>query len=309
MSVFAVALLCALLVPAAAGAAPSGASISWLRTPANFAHAMGGLTATSTTGASLTYTYTNTLEAFEQNYAKGYRIFEVDLIPTADGGLAARHDWSPSLYTALGERYPGHVPTTAEFLRTKVFGKYTPIDINVIVGLMRTHPDMYVITDTKYVDAPNVRKEFGAIIRALGSDKATLSNRFIVQIYQEQMLKTVRSVYPFANVLYSLYWQNARPATSTRAVQFAKANGIRVLTFDMNRWSKRFVGEVRAAGIAPAVNTINDPNQAAALNAGGVRFLYSDTLPNRPWWASLGTASLVPAPLAPDAVPFNPHDD
>ncbi|AQT83571.1 hypothetical protein B1222_02595 [Paenibacillus larvae subsp. pulvifaciens] len=39
---------------------------------------------------------TNSYEAFLANYKKGFRIFEVDLILTSDGKLAARHDWNLS---------------------------------------------------------------------------------------------------------------------------------------------------------------------------------------------------------------------
>jgi hypothetical protein len=213
------------------------------------------------------------------------------------------------LYAALGQKYPGHIPSTAEFLGTKVFGKFTPLDINGIIALMRAHPDMYVVTDTKYKDLPNVRKEFGALVRAMGPDASSLSKRFIVQTYDEPMYTYVMSVYRFPNVLYTTYWLDTRPATLTRAVQFARAHGIRVVTFDMFHYSKKLMSQARAFGIAPAINTIDSAPQAAELNAEGARFIYSDTLPNRPWWATLGTTALVPAPLAHDAVPFNPHDD
>ena len=189
-----------------------------------------------------------------------------------------------------------------------MLGSYTPLDIDQVVGLMRTHPDMYVVTDTKYVDAPHVKQEFGLIVRAMGSDKAELGKRFIVQIYNESMLEPIRSVYPFPNVIYTIYQHNLLPAKSSRSVQFARANGIPVITLDMVHWSARLAAEIRAAGLASAINSINSPSEAAALNAAGVRFLYSDSLPARPWWA--GTLAVLPvAPMAPTAMPFNPQDD
>jgi glycerophosphoryl diester phosphodiesterase len=282
---------------------PIQRSTSWLRTPANFAHAMGGLTV----GGDV-YTYTNTLEAFEQNWAKGYRIFEVDLILTADKRLVARHDWSPSLYADLGEHYPGHVPTHAEFMATKVFGKYTPLDIEHIVALMRSHPDMYIVTDTKFTDSSRVRAQFGAVIKAMGKDAPTLSQRVIVQIYGESMLSRVRSVYRFKNIIYTLYRQDLRSSVNTRAIQFAHANGIRAITIDTSRYSPSLARQIRAAGIAPAVNTIDSSGQAADMYSAGVRYLYSDTLPGHPSDGS-STAALITPHLAPNAVPFDPHDD
>ncbi|MDR1388703.1 MAG: hypothetical protein LBJ31_01825 [Treponema sp.] len=40
-----------------------------------------------------TLTYTNSLEAVEQNYMRGHRVFEIDFSLTKDGKLAAVHDW------------------------------------------------------------------------------------------------------------------------------------------------------------------------------------------------------------------------
>ncbi len=268
--------------PSVAGAATAGIAQrngSWMPAGGMVAHAMGGLTVRKSTGATTVVPYTNCLEAFEQNYAKGYRIFEVDLIPTSDGKLAARHDWSKDRYTALGQKYPGHVPTLSEFQATKVFGTFTPLDMERIAQLMRTHPDMYLITDSKYGDTKHTVEEMHALIAALGPDRAELGDRIIVQIYNEQMYADVRSVYPFKNVIYTLYRLKNDDATNSRAVRFAQAKGIRVVVFDMTRWSTRLVSQIRAAGISMAVHTIDSPSTAAMLKANGVRYLYSDSLP------------------------------
>ena len=64
-------------------------SDDWVTSNPLIAHAFGGID---------DKTYTNSLEAFQTNYDKGFRVFEVDLILTSDGGLAARHDWQPYRY-------------------------------------------------------------------------------------------------------------------------------------------------------------------------------------------------------------------
>ena len=296
------------LLPAAAFASPTIPSYSWLRVPANFAHAMGGLTFTDPGDSVPTvHTYTNTLEAFEQNYDKGYRIFEVDLIPTADNRLVARHDWSPSLYSALGESYPGHVPTHNQFMATKVFGKYTPLDIERIVKLMRDHRDMYIITDTKLVDGPGIKNEFRLLRAAMGKDANDLCKRVIVQIYNEPMIYTVRGVYNFPNILYTLYQVRLTQSASSGAVRFARAHGLKVVTFDTKRYSQSFVNEVRAAGLAPAVNTIDSASTSKSMRDGGVRFFYSNSLPPRPYWQVTFGTPLV-TPLSPRAIPFMEDD-
>lgn len=272
----AAAVLCAALFPAAAMAVPSQASRSWLRNPGMVAHAMGGLRIQSADGKSHVYAYTNTLEAFEQNYSKGYRIFEVDLIPTSDSQLVARHDWSKGLYKHLGQKYSSKVPTRAKFMATKVLGHYTPLDVKAVARLMRKHPDMYIITDTKGTKTSQVRAEMRMLRSELGPDRNELSKRVIIQIYNEPMLKTVRSVYRFQNIIYTLYQLQT---TTTRAVQFSKAHDIPVIVYDMTRWSPRFAAQIRRAGIASALHTINKAAIATQLRSYRVRYIYSDALP------------------------------
>ena len=59
------------------------------------AHAMGQIDE---------YTGTNSLEAFQTNYDKGYRIFECDLSVTNDGQVVLRHDWDAGMQVGICKR-------------------------------------------------------------------------------------------------------------------------------------------------------------------------------------------------------------
>jgi glycerophosphoryl diester phosphodiesterase len=50
---------------------------------AYIAHALGSVDG---------YVYTNTVEAFEESYAKGFRLFECDLVLLRDGTVLVAHD-------------------------------------------------------------------------------------------------------------------------------------------------------------------------------------------------------------------------
>ena len=39
------------------------------------------------------YKYLNVLEALDENYSKGFRLFELDLLLTSDNYIVAAHDW------------------------------------------------------------------------------------------------------------------------------------------------------------------------------------------------------------------------
>ena len=270
-------MLCATCIASAAEADRAPAA-TWWDTPGYVAHALGGLEHTSTAGTPTITNYTNSLEAFEQSYAKGHRVFEVDLILTSDGALVARHDWGARMYARLGQEPRATVPSHAEFLSTPILGSYTPLDIHGVVRLMRKYPDIYVVTDTRYKDTARVRKQFRAIVAAMGSKRLSLGKRIIVQVYDEKMFRTVRSIYPFRQVIYSLYQQEWTASLPYRAARFARANRIRVVALPASRWSPAVTSRLRAAGVATAVHTVNSPEVASQLRASGVRLIYTDQL-------------------------------
>ena len=56
----------------------------WNHTYRVMAHALGGIG---------DYDYTNSLEAFYQNYNEGTRLFEIDLDTTSEGDICLIHTW------------------------------------------------------------------------------------------------------------------------------------------------------------------------------------------------------------------------
>ena len=65
--------------------------------------------------------YTNSLQAFEYNYKKGFKVFEVDLDFTSDDELIAWHSFSKTSLKEMGlpEKYATKKPTLAEFKKYK----------------------------------------------------------------------------------------------------------------------------------------------------------------------------------------------
>lgn len=90
-------------------------------------------------------TYTNTLEALDFNYAKGFRFFELDLIRTADHQIVASHDWE---MWKKQSNYQGETPVNLEvFLENKILNQYTPLDISAINEWFLAHQDAFLVTD------------------------------------------------------------------------------------------------------------------------------------------------------------------
>lgn len=96
--------------------------------------------------------YTNSLEALNQSYAKGFRLFELDIIKTRDGIHVAAHDWPH--WRKITGFYGTMAPTHQEFMSQKIYDKYTPLDIEMINHWFSQHDDAFLITDK--VNTPSI---------------------------------------------------------------------------------------------------------------------------------------------------------
>jgi glycerophosphoryl diester phosphodiesterase len=149
------------------------------------AHAGGGIEG---------YIYTNSLEALNLSYKKGFRLFELDIIKTSDGTFVAAHDWkSWSRYTG----YSGNLPPSKDvFLSHKIHGKFTPIDIDAINSWFTNHPSAVLVTDKV-----NLPLEF--------SKKFLYKDRLMMELFTWDAVKKgidlkIKSSMPTGNLLFKI---------------------------------------------------------------------------------------------------------
>jgi len=89
--------------------------------------------------------YTNSKEALDLSYEKGFRLFELDIIKTEDGKLVAAHDWK---HWAKITNYKGELPVLHDtFINQKIYNKYTPLNMDAINELFSNHKDAILVTD------------------------------------------------------------------------------------------------------------------------------------------------------------------
>lgn len=231
------------------------------------AHAMGGIDGK---------TYSNSYEAFVLSYSNGLRLFEVDLSLTSDDKLVARHDWD-EIYTQYLQQIAQSSSgswTHDYFMNQKIFKEYTPLDINQIIKLMQEHDDMYIVTDTKSFETDVVKRQFKLIVDAAKNDSEIL-NRVIPQIYNQQMLDDVKSVYNFPNIIYTLYLTSD---TEQQVVDFVKDKRIKVVTMPENKANLNFITTLKKNGILTFVHTINSMEVVKKYKTMGVHGFYTDFL-------------------------------
>ena len=89
--------------------------------------------------------YTNSLEAMDYHYERGFRLFELDIIKTSDEIYVAAHDWEHwQKLTGFEGRLP---PSREDFNSYQILSKYTPLDMEKINHWFEQHPDAILITD------------------------------------------------------------------------------------------------------------------------------------------------------------------
>lgn len=188
--------------------------------------------------------YTNTLEALDQNYAKGFRLFELDIVRTSDGEYVAAHDW----FTWRRQSgYKGQPPVSRqEFLEMDILGTYTPLDMDRINDWFASHPDAILVTDKV-----NFPTEFASQF----VDKSRLMMELFSQDAIEEALELgIREVIPSMNVITGL---------GSNRIQWLKDRGI--------------------SYIAVSIDLLyRDPTFFEALNEAGIR-TYLFHINSNPW--------------------------
>jgi len=242
---------------------------AWKR--CTIAHAMGGIDG---------HAYTNSVEAFEANYARGHRLFEVDLHFTSDGKLVLWHSWD---YQYCSSHTPGYKPTYKQFMGSKIYDRYTPMDLKKLLKLMKKYPDIRVVLDGKYGVIGTVKREFKQILSTAKSLKLTgVLDRMIVELYNKEMYGAVKKIHAFPDYMLALYkmFTGAPSESAFRSVaEYCRDKGIPVIVMDVNWWNPAYVDIAADCGVKLALYTVNSDADAQAFFDAGVTALFTDTLP------------------------------
>lgn len=220
----------------------------WMKTHRFVAHGMGAVESIP---------LTNSLEAFQYNYKKGFRVFEVDFLFSLDGKLIARHD----------RKYIN----SDNFLNSPIEGRYTPLDLAALSDLMAAHEDIYIITDTKQ----NFAESLETIIKKLSKENPLLLKRIIPQIYNPFDYYVAMKLFPFQSICFTLYRSSL---SEKKILNFLDKSGIQCLVMPPEKVNDSFVSELAKRQVHIYVHTINDPSVADSLIQKGIWGIYTDTL-------------------------------
>lgn len=232
------------------------------------------------------YTYTNCLEAFESNYERGCRTFEIDFMPTSDGVIVGRHDWTTIMYDKqlvaeneilLDEHKRNNLPKTYDEICNMYAGR-TPLTWPVLLNYLINDESVYIVTDTKYSNDNAVEYILGQMVNmAKENDAEEVLDRVVVQVYNQDMYRHVMEIYPFRSVIYTLYQS---PDSNEAVLDFVDHSNVRAITLPQNsgRDDAAFFEALKSRGCYIFVHTINDTSTAAQYFAKGCSGIYTDSI-------------------------------
>lgn len=211
---------------------------------------------------------TNSGEALEQAYEHGCRVIELDFNFTSDNELACIHEWSPRFSPEITKNV---APAMSDFLKMRIYDRFTPIDLDCVIDFLREHPSAFIVTDIK---EHNIEALFK--IMACAPD---LADRFIIQIYSPDEYDSVSSM-GFENIILTLYrlpWKST--IDTDQHIAFAAAKDIVGFTFDCSLCSRPgFVDKMQKAGVPLFIHTVNDRSLQEQYFKQGISGIYTDNL-------------------------------
>ncbi|MDP8230935.1 MAG: glycerophosphodiester phosphodiesterase family protein [Candidatus Gorgyraea atricola] len=206
----------------------------------------------------------NSLEALNHNYKKGFMFFELDFEWTTDEEMVLIHDWDffvNELFSVEEKRY-----SLEEFRKFKMVKDLTQLPIDDLIIWMTSHSDAYVVTDIK---KDNIRG-----LEEIFSDYPAVRDNFIPQIYSFEEYQKVKDI-GFKHIILTLY---ASDYSNEEVIDFLTSNKVSALTMRDNKATKRFIKELDELDIFTFVHTVNDIDLKNELAELGVDGFYTDSL-------------------------------
>ena len=225
------------------------------------AHAMGSV---------IGLLYSNSLEAFQRNLGRGFRVFECDHVLLADGTALVAHDGLEANY---GLDKPFQQATWAELAGHRYRGQLTILRSQDVLQLLADHPDVYMIPDPKYA-RPEIYRAYVRQSAAMG--RLDLLERVMPHVADQAELDALRAYYPLRNYVLALYHSQAHNRMDDAAVvDFVRRNRVPAV---MMWWRDRDPALSLAANGRQGRRY--RPELTGALRAAGARHLRPQ--PGRP---------------------------
>ena len=232
------------------------------------------------------HAYTNSLEAFQHNYTRGFRVFECDQALLADGTVLVAHDGLEANY---GLAKPFRQATWADLAGHRYLNTYTILRGDDVLQLLVDHPDIYIIPDPKYA-RPDIYRAY--VRKATQMGRLDLLERIIPHVADQDELDALRVYYPLQNYVLALYHSQAsNRLDDAGAIDFVRRNRTPAVMMwwkdrdptlslaangrQSRRYRPSFADGLKAAGAVTYVHSLDDPGAIGRFWELGIG-VYSD---------------------------------
>ncbi len=216
------------------------------------------------------YDYTNTYDALVNCYDAGNRVVEIDFKFTSDGKLVCAHEGTDNSW-AEGIDSEGPI-REEEFLNRKFKGALTTMGLTQLSDYMRSHEDLYIVTDCKARD--NLQS-----CTYIASNCPDILDRFIVQIYHAKDYDAIKKL-GFKNIILTLYKTKEYERTPEALLKDIRDYDLIGITF-WEEWMKEdFFEPLYDDGhVLLLVHTVNDTDDMQRDMDSGC-LVYTDNIDN-----------------------------
>ncbi|MCL2368835.1 MAG: hypothetical protein FWC72_07545, partial [Oscillospiraceae bacterium] len=164
---------------------------------------------------------------------------------------------------------PDHIVTYEEFMAFRLFNRYTPMDLAMLIAFLDEHPDIRIITDTK--DGYDAYTALYVVAEQFPDHM----HHFIAQVYRFEHVDRIRAL-GFEDVIVTLYLYPPEffddPAEIAR---LARAHDIYAVTIQEYGIQPDYAALLDVANIRFFAHTVNNPYRAQELWDMGFYGIYT----------------------------------
>lgn len=212
--------------------------------PLMIAHAGGGINGQN---------YSNSIEALNFNYAKGFRTFEMDFSWASDNQLVCLHDWKKRFKKVFGYKTKQPLSLSEFEAVLKASNGLHPCTLETLSLWVSKHPGVKIITDVKIDNIKAIKK--------ITKEYPQLAKQFIPQFYQPSEYALLKDM-GFKQLIWILYQFDGKLSSVPIHV---KDMDLMAISMRASQAKKQFARELIANDEKVFVYTVNDQKKLDKL--------------------------------------------
>lgn len=205
----------------------------------------------------------NSFEALQYNYRRGFRWFELDVNLTSDGVPVVIYDWSETAKQQYNLK--GRVSYDT-FLTTERKDGFSKLTVARLENWLNHHSDARIITDVKN---NNLKA-----LKYIGQNHAEIQDQMIPQTYSFQQFHAVKKM-DFPGVILTLYRSDY---PHEQVIDFVKSNEPTAVVMPVWLAAEGLSSKLSHLDTFVYVHTVDDPERVNILDNHGVDGYYTNSL-------------------------------